>query len=294
MNILNTKFIFLVCLLSVIHAFTLVAQDNTPYPEGYLKEATRVDMSKAPNVFVTKNGNEVVTRIVEGRKWNRSWYWDQVRKQSPYMFDGNNNYLIDEGLSPKVNDQFIKHNPQFVKFKGEVLHHHHYRQGNIAYALPKKLHVGKGYTKLWHKFGGKTLVLIGTAFAIYSIGVVGNPFSESPFDTWVQMEADELELSMIEVAMSQGYSATKRYVENCRSCSEIAIYFADYGELIYYIAKGHLPQGQAGELFSGQLPENGSEARYLLNKAVEFGIVFRKADGAYESLGIIDIPNYDE
>lgn len=211
-KIIDIKFSLLVCLLSVIHAFSIDAQNDTPYPEGYLNEATRVDI----------------------------------------------------------------------------------RQGNIAYALPKKLHVGKGYTKLWHKFGGKTLILIGSAFAIYSIGVVGNPFSESPFDSWVQMEADELELSMIEVAMSQGYSAIKRYIENCRSCSEIAIYFADYGELIYYIAKGHLPQGQPGELFSSQLPGNGNEARYLLNKAVEFGIVFRKANGTYESLGIIDLPSHDE
>lgn len=110
---------------------------------------------------------------------------------------------------------------------------------------------------MWHKFGGKTLRLIGSAFAIYNIGVLGNPFSESPFDLWVKMDADELELSMVEVAMSQGYSAVKQYVENCRSCSEIVIYFADYGELIYYIANGQLPQDELEAMFRSQLPING-------------------------------------
>ena len=132
------KLYLLVCLSITFFAFAY-AQDDTPFPEGYLNEATRVDMSQAPDVFVTKNGNEVATRVVDGRKWNRSWYWDQVRRQAPQMFDGANNYLIDEGISPKVNDQFLKYNPQFAKFRGEVLHHHHYLQGNIAYALPKKL-----------------------------------------------------------------------------------------------------------------------------------------------------------
>lgn len=270
-----------------------IAQNDTPYPEGYLNEATRVDMSKAPEVFFTKNGNRVETRIVDGRKWNRSWYWDQVRKQAPYMFDGNNNYLIDEGISPKVNKQFIKHNPQFMNFKGEVLHHHHYLQGDIAYALPKKLHVGKGFTKLWHKFGGKTLTVIGSAFAIYSIGVLSNPFSESPFDLWVQKEVDDLELSMIEVAMSSGYTATRQFIENCKSCSDIAMYFADYGEFIYYIANGRLPKNKIDNMLSGWLPRSGEEARSFLKKAAEFGIIFRRANGVYEPLGVIDLTNHE-
>lgn len=66
----------LVCLLSIIISSIFAnAQDDTPYPEGYLNEATRVDMSRAPDVFVTKNGNEVATRVVDGRKWIWSWYW---------------------------------------------------------------------------------------------------------------------------------------------------------------------------------------------------------------------------
>ena len=87
------------------------------------------------------------------------------------MFDGNNNFRIDEGVSPRVNEQFLKHNPQFSKFRGEVLHHHHYLQGDIAYALPRKLHVGRGYTKLWHRFGGKALIVVGSALAIYDLRV---------------------------------------------------------------------------------------------------------------------------
>lgn len=249
-------------LLSLMSSIFVSAQDNTPYPEGYLNDATRVDMSRAPNVFITKNGREVITKVIDGRRWNRSWYWEQVRRQAPHMFDGHNNFRIDEGVSPRVNEQFLKYNPQFSKFRGEILHHHHYLQENVAYALPKKLHVGRGYTKLWHKFGGKTLVVVGSALAIYEIGVVGNPFSESPFDLWVRTEADELELSMIEVAMTQGYTALKRYIENCRSCSQITIYFADHGELLYFLSEGELPGGSP---FSWQLPKDGNEARNLLN-----------------------------
>lgn len=61
----------LICLLSIICSAFANAQNDTPYPEGYLNEATRVDMSRAPDVFVTKNGNEVITRVVDGRRWNR-------------------------------------------------------------------------------------------------------------------------------------------------------------------------------------------------------------------------------
>lgn len=277
---------FFIFLFSVCWIADGYAQDNTPYPEGYLNDATRVDMSRAPDVFVTKNGREVITRVVDGRRWNRSWYWEQVRRQAPQMFDGHNNFRIDEGVSPRVNEQFLKHNPQFAKFRGEVLHHHHYLQGDVAYALPRKLHVGKGFTKLWHKFGGKTLVVVGSALAIYEIGVLGNPFAESPFDLWVRTEADELELSMIEVAITQGYVALKRYIENCRSCSQITICYADYGELLYFLSTGLLPQGS---LFSQQFPRDGDEARTLLNKAVEFGIILRKGRGTFESVGIIDL-----
>lgn len=285
------KYWLLTFLLSAFCVVGLDAQDNTPYPEGYLNDATRVDMSRAPNVFITKNGNEVITRAVEGRRWNRSWYWEQVRRQAPHMFDGNNNFRIDEGVSPRVNEQFLKYNPQFSKFRGEVLHHHHYLQGDIAYALPRKLHVGKGYTKLWHKFGGKALVVVGSALTIYEIGVVGNPFAESPLDLLVRTEADELELSMIEMAMTQGYVALKRYIENCRSCSQITISFVDYGELLYFLSEGELPQAVP---FSQQLPKDGSDARNLLHRAVEFGIIMRKIRGIPESIGIIDLQSHDK
>ena len=289
----HIKGMIAVGLFCIIPVICLYGQSNTPYPEGYLNDATRVDMSEAPDVFVTRGGNRVVTQVVNGRRWNRSWYWEQVRNRAPEMFDGNNHYLIDEGISPRANEQFIRHNPQFAKFRGEVLHHHHYLQGDIAYALPRKLHVGKGFTRLWHKFGGKTLLIFGSAFAVYQMAKAGNPFSESPFDPWVQVEALELELSLVEVAMSQGYSTIKRYIEQCKSCSELAICFVDYGELTYFLSKGKLPSREDEAWFFQQLPASGKEARYWLNKAVEFGIVFRVVNGAYESLGIIDLSTHE-
>lgn len=94
-------------------------QDFTPYPEGYLNELTRVNMSKAPAVFITKGGEEVVTQIKDSRRWNYAWYWDEVRKQAPEMFDADNNLAIDKGYAPRVNDRFLEYNPQFKKFKGQ-------------------------------------------------------------------------------------------------------------------------------------------------------------------------------
>lgn len=65
----------------------------------------------------------------------------------------------------------------------------------------------------------------------------------------------------------------------------------DYGELLYFLSKGELPQGSP---FSWQLPKDGNEARNLLNKAVEFGIVVRKIRGINESIGIIDLKSHHE
>ena len=51
----------IVFLLSVLYVVSGNTQNDTPYPEGYLNDATRVDMSKAPDVFITKNGERTVT-----------------------------------------------------------------------------------------------------------------------------------------------------------------------------------------------------------------------------------------
>ena len=269
-------------------------QDFTPYPEGYLNELTRVNMSKAPAVFITKGGEEVVTQIKDSRRWNYAWYWDEVRKQAPEMFDADNNLAIDKGYAPRVNDRFLEHNPQFKKFKGQKLHHHHYQQGNIAYALPEVLHTGKGFTKLWHTFGKKAIFVIGTAYGIYQLGAKANPFTESPFELWVQNEAEELELSNLELAMAQGYTTIKKFIENCRSCSNLSILFADAGEVAYYLSSGKLPANYLYSLFNGRLPKDGNHAATLLNKAIEFGVILRESNGHWEPIGIIDLPRYAE
>lgn len=295
MNTFNLITVSWVVAVLLLHsAIRVIAQNDTPYPEGYLNEVTRVDMAKAPDVFVTKNGERTVTTVVDGRRWNRAWYWEEVRKRVPQMFDKSNNYAIDRGFSPTVNQTFIEYNPQFVKFKGEKLHHHHFRQGHIAYALPEKLHVGKGYTKLWHRLGKSSLILFGAAFSIYEIGISGNPFAESPFDLWIEQEFDELELSNIELAISQGYDAIKRYIEDCQSCSDLGMFYGDYGEMMYFLATGRLPENYHFAMFQEKLPGNGNEAALLLNKAIEFGIILRRSQGNFKGIGIIDLPRYEE
>jgi len=290
----DIKSILLVASFSIICGVFVTAQDNTLYPEGYLNEATRVDMAKAPDVFITKNGERTVTTVVDGRKWNRAWYWEEVRKRAPQMFDKSNNYAIDRGFSPTANQAFIEHNPQFINFKGEKLHHHHFKRGNIAYALPERLHVGKGYTKLWHRLAKKPLILVGAAFSIYEIGIMSNPFAESPFGLWIEQEFDELELSNIELAISQGYDAIKRYIEDCRSCSDLGMFYCDYGEIMYFIGTGRLPEDYHFATFQERLPRNGNEAALFLNKAIEFCIILRRKQGEFQGIGIIDLPRYEE
>jgi hypothetical protein len=177
---------FSVCILAAFCAVGTYSQDNTPYPEGYLNELTKVDMSQAPDVFVTKNGERTVTTVVDGRRWNRAWYWEEVRKKAPQMFDKSNNYAIDRGFSPVANQKFIEHNPQFIKFKGEKLHHHHFKQGNIAYALPEKLHIGKGYTKSLSRIpsiGYKRQILFHTSPTLRVRGKLLNFSPDCPHPT---------------------------------------------------------------------------------------------------------------
>lgn len=154
--------------------------------------------------------------------------------------------------------------------------------------------MGKGYTKLWHRLGKRSLILLGAALTIYELGIIGNPFAESPFDPWLQQEFEELELSNIELSISQGYNTIKRYIENCRSCSELGIFYCDYGEVMYFLKTGRLPKDYQDDVLEKSLPRGGNEAARMLNKAIEFGIVLRRESGDFQGIGIIDLPRYEE
>lgn len=76
--------------------------------------------------------------------------------------------------------------------------------------------------------------------------------------------------------------------------TELRIVYCDYGEMMFFLGTGRLPENYHFTLFQQSLPRNGNEAALLLNKAVEFGIILRREQGAFQGIGIIDLPRYEE
>ncbi len=147
-------------------------------PPQYLLKELKVDMSKAPDVFKTKGGIEVRTIIRKGRKYNAAWAWDQIRGRTKDAFSARNNALIDLGLSPTSDPTFINKFKVFENFKDQVLEIHHLNHGpTTSYGLPRQLHRGKGFTKLWHKFGKPAAKVLLSATMILALVdfAQGNP-----------------------------------------------------------------------------------------------------------------------
>ena len=271
-------------------------EEDDPYPESYLNHKTKVDMSKAPDVFTTRAGVVIRTKVVDGRKWNGPWYWDQVRQAAPEMFDNSNNYAIDHGYAPVSNPQYIKHNPTQVFFKNQILHHHHLDHGDVAYALPQQLHTGKGYTKLWHRFGktgAKALGFVGLMMSLNDLQG-GDIFAESPFDLALKDDKARWDQTFLEMALSEGYGSIKDRASNCRSCPQMGIYYATADEAASFVTgKFTLDQGSESFQTSGFF-STGFEAAHSLQKAVEYGIIYQEGENGYEAVGVTPIPRGDE
>jgi len=106
----------------------------------------RVNMDNAPA------GSRV---NAAGHARNGPWFWRQMLEKYPEMFNEENKMNIKAGISPKVNDQWIKYNPTHSEYKHSKLIHHHVDQGNVATGIPEAAHVK--YNKELHPNRGVRL-----------------------------------------------------------------------------------------------------------------------------------------
>lgn len=74
----------------------------------------------------------------------------EYAKLYPETLSRNNLERIKNGLSPIVDKQWIRFNPNHKTFKGENLQHHHINNTNAAGYLPTSLHIGKVNKDLVH------------------------------------------------------------------------------------------------------------------------------------------------
>ncbi|MGV7959561.1 hypothetical protein QPK13_00020 [Photorhabdus tasmaniensis] len=80
---------------------------------------------------------------------NNKEFWQQWSNLQPDSLSKSNMYRIKElGLSPKIDNQWIKAFPEHVNYKGETLIHHHVDFGRYAIPVPSSTHVGSG--GIWH------------------------------------------------------------------------------------------------------------------------------------------------
>ncbi|WP_282183138.1 RHS repeat-associated core domain-containing protein, partial [Photorhabdus hindustanensis] len=80
---------------------------------------------------------------------NNKEFWQQWSNLQPDSLSKSNMYRIKElGLSPKIDNQWIKAFPEHVNYKGETLIHHHVDFGHYAIPVPSSTHVGSG--GIWH------------------------------------------------------------------------------------------------------------------------------------------------
>ena len=75
-------------------------------------------------------------------------FWQKWEKLNPSSISKNNRWRIEHGLSPTIDNVWIKEFPEHGGYKGEILIHHHVDQGKYAVPVPASTHVGSG--GVWH------------------------------------------------------------------------------------------------------------------------------------------------
>jgi hypothetical protein len=73
---------------------------------------------------------------------NAAWFWEQVSVKNPEFMSPENLLHMRLGTKgyPKVDDQWLLHNPQHADYRGQQLIHHHIDQGSQATAIPVGVH----------------------------------------------------------------------------------------------------------------------------------------------------------
>ena len=78
--------------------------------------------------------------------WERSssYYFKELQKRHPEYFSKKNIWRIEQGESPRVDAQFVKHFPQYKGYENQTLIHHHVGKDGQAVAIPQSMHKGSG------------------------------------------------------------------------------------------------------------------------------------------------------
>ncbi|PSA90531.1 transposase [Bacillus atrophaeus] len=79
-----------------------------------------------------------------GWERNAKKFFNTLLKSNPEFWSAENIAKIKRGRVPVVDEQFIKHFPQYADYLKDPMRHHHIGEGGQAAALPKSLHPGYG------------------------------------------------------------------------------------------------------------------------------------------------------
>lgn len=79
-----------------------------------------------------------------GWKRDSKYYFKELLKSNTDIFSDENKMRINDDKSPYCDQIYINKFPQFSKFKGQPLIHHHIGKDGQAAALPSGLHKGNG------------------------------------------------------------------------------------------------------------------------------------------------------
>ncbi|SJZ93246.1 RHS repeat-associated core domain-containing protein [Sediminibacterium ginsengisoli] len=122
---------------------------------------------------------------------NANWFFKQQLAANPEMFSEANKIKIKINRNPVVDAQWIKHNPAATKYLGERLIHHHIEGGELAAAIPEKLHrdafselhpyVTKGASPRGAKIRG---IAGGALNMLGNVGMFSGLFTGDP-DSWI-------------------------------------------------------------------------------------------------------------
>lgn len=79
-----------------------------------------------------------------GWERNASKHYNELLEKHPEYWSADNIERIENGLVPKVDEEFIKHFPQYKDNIDDKLIHHHIGGGGQVTAVPESLHRGFG------------------------------------------------------------------------------------------------------------------------------------------------------
>lgn len=266
-----------------------------------------VDMSKAPDKFIAKNGKITYAKIdADGRRWNPQYYFDQAAKKAPSWWSKKNVEAIENGMIPEVDDIFLKQlgknlNPkEFAELKKAsnipktskkllTLEHHHLNHLDDAIGLPWKVHRGVGNTKFWHnpkyrkilkKGGGTALTLF---FALASLHSIANG-TESPIEAISPIplpDFEDLEIEMLNMSINEGYESAIQF-SNRKGYS---VFYATTNEIEEFIQTGSIAVDQE-RVLSGKWYIEDVET--LTEKITPYAVILK--DGS--PVGLTEVPQY--